>query len=233
MKKLIRAILSALGLGGIKKAVLAFLFALGLGTLLFIGLLVYLYVTFLGYDAQHFATIEQPIAFNHQTHAITNQISCEFCHTQARRSNSAGTPSVQTCVGCHIGIKGTTPEQQKQIAKILDYWKKNQPIPWKKIHDLPDFVHFSHQAHVKIGFDCTTCHGDVANAAMPVPQVLNKEVPLTMGWCMTCHRTDWPVDKNGKIALPKRAALGMAEIAPANHPVAVKNGPIDCLVCHK
>ena len=79
------------------------------------------------YSAEYYADIEQPIDFNHKTH-IDNGMACESCHTQARRSINSGTPSVMTCIGCHISIKGTTPAQQSEIAKINEYWKKGEPI---------------------------------------------------------------------------------------------------------
>ncbi len=185
------------------------------------------------YSSEYFSEIEQPIAFSHSTHVELNKMTCENCHTMARRSKNAGTPSVSTCIGCHISIKGTTEAQKTEIAKIDMYWKEQKPIPWKKIHDVPDFVYFSHKAHSNVGFDCTNCHGDVGKTIMPVPHAFNAEVPLTMGWCVTCHRTDWPVDSNNKIAQPIRKTRGGEIIADANPIVGHLNGPQDCTTCHQ
>lgn len=185
------------------------------------------------YSNDYYKNIDQPIAFNHKVHVTDNQISCESCHSQARISDSAGVPSVNSCIGCHVSVKGTTEEQQKQIAKISNYWNANQSIPWNKIHDLPDFVRFSHKVHLNAGFDCTSCHGDVSKEIMPIPQYYKGEIPLSMGWCVTCHRTDWPVDAAGKISLPVRSTRGGNIIADPHPAVANKNGPMDCLVCHK
>ena len=36
----------------------------------------------------------QPIDFSHRVHAGDNEIPCQYCHVDARRSASAGVPSV-------------------------------------------------------------------------------------------------------------------------------------------
>lgn len=81
---------------------------------------------------------EQPIHFSHKIHAGENEIHCQYCHLYARRSIVAGVPSVQTCMNCHKLIRKEKPE----IQKLLEYWEKKEPIPWVKVYDLPDFVHF-------------------------------------------------------------------------------------------
>ena len=120
----------------------------------------------------------QPIAFSHSRHVEQAGIDCRFCHTYARRGPVAGIPSVERCVGCHRGILTERPE----IVKVLDYWERQAPIPWIRVHDLPDYVRFSHKAHVRAGVDCAACHGDVArmDAAVQVES-------LSMGWCVDCH----------------------------------------------
>ena len=95
---------------------------------------------------------EQPIAFSHKVHAGENQIPCMYCHTQARRSISAGVPSVSKCVGCHNEVATDRP----QIRSLLNYYENEEPIPWIKVHDLPDFVHFTHKRHVQAGIECQT-----------------------------------------------------------------------------
>ena len=58
------------------------------------------------------------------------------------------------------------------------------PIEWKRIHNLPDHVYFNHSQHVTIGkLACQTCHGKIEN--MPV---VKQYAPLSMGWCINCHR---------------------------------------------
>lgn len=129
-------------------------------------------------DAGETAAGGQPIAFSHARHVEQADIDCRFCHTYAGRGPVAGIPSVERCAGCHRGILTERPE----IVKVLDYWERQAPIPWLRVHDLPDYVRFSHKAHVRVGVDCAECHGDVArmDAAVQVES-------LSMGWCVDCH----------------------------------------------
>ena len=100
---------------------------------------------------------EQPINFSHKIHAGEFEIPCMYCHIQARRSMSAGVPSVNKCVNCHQTIATERP----QIRVLMEYWDNQEPIPWIKVHDLPDFVHFPHKRHVAAGVACQTCHGPI------------------------------------------------------------------------
>ncbi len=124
---------------------------------------------------------EQPIAFSHRVHAGEYEIPCMYCHTQARRSISAGVPSVSKCVGCHNEVATEKP----QIRKLMNYWRNQEPIPWIKVHDLPDFVHFTHKRHVLAGIKCQTCHGPVET--MDTIR-LTSVAPMEMGLCLNCHK---------------------------------------------
>jgi len=121
---------------------------------------------------------EQPLPFNHKLHAGDKQIPCEYCHSSARRSISAGVPSVNTCMGCH---KVVVPDRDP-IKFIADKYEKNEPIEWTKVHDLPDHVRFTHKRHVLAGVDCAVCHGDVKTM-----DVAEQVAPLQMSWCIDCH----------------------------------------------
>ena len=120
----------------------------------------------------------QPIDFSHAHHVTEIGIDCQFCHAYARRGPVAGIPSVQRCAGCHRVVLSEQPE----ILKALEYWENEEPIPWVRVHDLPDYVRFTHKAHVRAGVTCDTCHGDVAEMEAAV-QVES----LSMGWCVSCH----------------------------------------------
>jgi Cytochrome c7 and related cytochrome c len=60
---------------------------------------------------------------------------------------------------------------------------ENKPLAWTRVHDLPDFVYFNHSIHVQKGVGCVSCHGRVDK--MPLAW---KEEPMTMEWCLECHR---------------------------------------------
>ena len=126
---------------------------------------------------------EQPIHFSHITHVQKNKMECQFCHWSVDKASFAAIPEVQTCMGCHQLIGGTTPEQQAEIKKIGEYFSKGQPIPWVKVHVMPNHVHFNHKRHVKAGVTCQECHGQVPNM-----DVVERVSSMKMGWCISCHR---------------------------------------------
>ncbi len=141
----------------------------------------------------------QPIFFSHLIHAGSFQIACQYCHADARRSEYAGLPSVERCLGCHkiIGA-GDNPE----IGKIQQYAQRVQSIPWVRVFKLPEFTYFAHKPHVRAGLACQRCHGPIermrvvgaeTGQALPndLKNLLGLRPPgrtLTMGWCVECHR---------------------------------------------
>jgi mono/diheme cytochrome c family protein len=181
---------------------------------------------------------DQPIAFSHKIHAGDNAINCQYCHSGVERSKTAGIPSVNVCMNCHKGIStGKLEGGTAEIAKIYaaagwdpdkgEYNKPQRPIKWIKVHNLQDFVFFSHQQHVKVGKqDCAACHGEVKEMTT-VKQVQ----PLTMGWCIDCHRkTEVPGMKDNPYyeSLHKKLAEKYK-----GQPITVdKMGGIDCVRCH-
>ena len=123
----------------------------------------------------------QPISFSHRVHVTDKHLSCVFCHNGVLDTPHAGVPPVQTCMLCHERIIITHPE----IVKLRGYWDRKEPVPWARVNDVPDYVFFNHQVHIRKGFDCGKCHGDVAGmdrVAMPWD--------LNMGLCVQCHRDE-------------------------------------------
>ncbi len=139
--------------------------------------------------AQVLAAPEQPIAYSHRAH-VEAGVQCLFCHTSAMRSDIAGIPSVQKCMGCHAVIATDKPA----IQELTDYWERGEPVRWVRVSPQPDFVYFSHQRHLSAALNCETCHGDVGQmeAARPV-------VKMDMGWCLDCHLKQ-PEDKAARLA---------------------------------
>src|SRR5690606_9460674 len=131
---------------------------------------------------------EQPIRFSHRLHAGEMGIDCLYCHSGADKSRHAGIPAASTCMNCHkfvtaplgavreederAAAEGRSPRRvvSPEIRKIYDALgldeqlardqsRPQKPIEWVQVHNLPDFVFFSHSAHVNAGVECQTCHG--------------------------------------------------------------------------
>lgn len=145
-----------------------------LGVLLLALILVIIFVT-----SSTQAAPEQPIAFDHSK-MVQAGISCEFCHSGVTKSPVAGIPSVAKCIGCHKTNEKNSPD----VKKLQDYWQRQAPVQWVRINQLPDFVYFSHQAHVVNGkLNCERCHGDVGNMTVTRPVL-----KMNMGFCLSCHQ---------------------------------------------
>lgn len=136
----------------------------------------------------------QPIPFSHAHHAGLFEIQCQYCHSGTDRSQAAGVPSVELCMDCHSQF---APEydQLEGIRILKQHWEEQRPIEWVQIHRLPEHVQFQHQAHVRAGFECQTCHGPVQEMEklylVPDTQLGPVGMParkLEMGWCINCHR---------------------------------------------
>ena len=121
----------------------------------------------------------QPVAFSHKAHAGDQAIPCLYCHRYAQKSPVAGIPALSDCRACHQFIAPEAPE----VKKLMGYWDKKEPIPWVRVHRVPDHVYFPHMMHLRAGLECGTCHGEVA--AM---ERLSRVASLKMGWCLECHR---------------------------------------------
>lgn len=121
----------------------------------------------------------QPIAFSHKLHAGGYEISCEYCHSYARRAAVAGIPSVERCIGCHKITAADKPE----VQKLQGHWNRKEPIQWAKVTSMPDFVYFEHWPHVRADIKCQTCHGPVETM-----EEVKQVNALTMRECLTCHR---------------------------------------------
>lgn len=189
----------------------------------------------------------QPIHYSHKIHAGDNQIECKYCHSSARVSKHSGIPSLNVCMNCHMNIaeyngeedleKGYTKEfytnEIKKLYKAVgwdeatqSYSGETEPVKWVRIHNLPDFVYFNHAQHVSVaGIDCQKCHGPVEEM-----EILYQHSPLTMGWCINCHReTNVNVKDNGyytKIHEELSKKYGVEKLT------AAQMGGLECGKCH-
>ena len=115
--------------------------------------------------------------------------------------------------------KSLTNEQKKKIQG---------PIEWVRIHNLPDHVYFNHSQHVTVGkLECQTCHGKVEEM-----DVMKQMSPLSMGWCINCHRqTEVKFKDNAYYANYTRYHEEMA--AGKRDKVTVADiGGLECQKCH-
>jgi len=122
---------------------------------------------------------KQPIPFSHKLHAGTNKIPCLYCHSNAERSRYATVPALGVCMNCHTVVRTDRPA----IQTLTQFYQANKPVPWVRVHRVPDYVYFSHQWHIARGIACQTCHGQVQNM-----DVIRQSTTLKMGMCIGCHR---------------------------------------------
>jgi hypothetical protein len=127
--------------------------------------------------------VTQPVQFDHRHHVVDDAIDCRYCHSTADRGPSAGIPSTELCLNCHNQVWN----KSLLLDKVRESYFTGKPIPWIRVHKVPDFVYFNHSIHVNKGVGCVTCHGRVDQ--MPS---IEQVAPLTMSWCLACHRDPAP-----------------------------------------
>ena len=127
--------------------------------------------------------VEQPVQFSHEHHVGGLGIDCRYCHVAAERARYAGVPPTHTCMSCHSQLWTNAAI----LAPVRQSLATGVPLHWRRVHVLPDYVFFDHSVHVTNGIGCSTCHG----AIQTMPQV-RQVAPLTMAWCLDCHRDPTP-----------------------------------------
>ncbi|HEX9564344.1 MAG TPA: cytochrome c3 family protein [Gemmatimonadaceae bacterium] len=174
----------------------------------------------------------QPVDFPHPRHVQQLGMNCLYCHYAANKSPDPGLPAVGTCMGCHniipptrSEIEGFAPRNAAAIAQLLLFAPQGtpaewQPIPWVRIHKLPEYVHFPHMRHVNAGVTCQTCHGPVQEM-----QRVYQYASLNMGWCVNCHVKGYKLADGLLAAGDTAGAQAAANVEP-------KKARYDCAVCH-
>ena len=188
----------------------------------------------------------QPIEFSHKIHAGDNKIDCQYCHSSAKHSKTSGIPSANVCMNCHMNISEVAEDTKiglhgkevldKEIQKLYDavgwdadklkYTGETKPIEWVRVHNLPSFVYYNHSQHVTVaGIKCQKCHGPVEEM-----DELYQFAPLTMDWCITCHKeTEVDMTENGyykKIHEQLAKKFGIEKVTEA------QMGGMECGKCH-
>ena len=169
---------------------------------------------------------EQPIPFSHTLHAGELGMDCRYCHNTVEEASMAAIPPTSTCMNCHERVRTDSP----LLQPLRDSAASGEAIEWVRVHDLPEYSYFNHSAHLSAGVGCVECHGRVDQM-----DVVRQEEPLSMSWCLECHRDpaprlrpqefladmDWEPQEN-------RELLGNRLILENNiHPRE------DCSTCHR
>jgi menaquinone reductase, multiheme cytochrome c subunit len=169
---------------------------------------------------------KQPVPYSHKLHAGNLGMDCLYCHNTVDKSSYAAVPATQTCMNCHSKVKA----QDMVLAPVRESWEQDKPIPWIKIHRLPDYVYFNHSAHVNSGVSCVSCHGRV-DQMVEVKQVET----LAMSWCLDCHRNPAARLRPAELVtkLDWKPERDPAEIGKEIIAQKKINPPVNCSGCHR
>ena len=168
----------------------------------------------------------QPVPFEHSLHAGQLGIDCRYCHAGVEKSGTSSLPAAQTCMNCHLTVK----KDSEVLAPIRDSLRTGRPMRWIRVHKLPDYVYFTHRAHVTAGVGCVSCHGRIDEM-----ERVTKMKPLSMSWCLECHRNPGPnrrpvSEVTNMRWTPPRDAGTLAALLDGERHV---NPPTDCSGCHR
>jgi hypothetical protein len=191
-----------------RKSVLDYILRIYLPVTLLIVVATYTVTYFVSRDERYSVGYApaQPINYSHELHAGQMGMDCQYCHTGASKGRHAMVPPVSTCMNCHKIARTDSPE----IQKLTKFYQEDKPVPWKRVHKLPEHVYFNHSVHVNKGFACQECHGQIQNM-----KVVAQVRPFMMSNCLECHRT-------AQQKFPHLVNL-----------TGLKKGPENCTACHR
>ena len=121
----------------------------------------------------------QPIPYSHKTHLALG-LQCQLCHTNPDPGILMTFPATSTCMTCHAPDVKDKPA----IAKLAEFAKSGQPIPWVRVYQVTPGVTWTHRKHLQADMQCIMCHGDVSqlDAMAQITSV------TSMGSCIGCHQ---------------------------------------------
>ena len=169
---------------------------------------------------------EQPVPYSHALHVGELGLDCRYCHVSVETAAKANIPPTATCMNCHKTVRTESPK----LELVRRSAQTGEAIPWVKVHDLPDFVYFNHAGHIQSGVACVSCHGRIDRM-----EVVAQAKPLTMGWCLECHRNPDP-------NLRPREFVTSMDWLPEGDPVVLGrrlraergiDPSTDCTTCHR
>jgi cytochrome c7-like protein len=170
----------------------------------------------------------QPIPFSHKHHAGDDAIDCRYCHAAVEKAAFAGMPSTRVCLTCHSQLFRDAPV----LAPLHKSAQTGSPIAWTRVYKLPGFVYFDHSVHVNHGVGCIECHGRVDE--MPITR---RETPLTMEWCLDCHRNPEPRlrPREHVFAMVETRSVRASDTPDLMRAYRIESTRrlIDCSTCHR
>ena len=166
---------------------------------------------------------DQPVPYSHALHAGELGLDCRYCHSTVERAAKAAVPPSATCMNCHSTVR----KESELLQPIRAAFAENTPVHWTRVHDLPDYVYFNHEAHVNAAIGCESCHGRIDQMVK-----VYQAKPLTMEWCLGCHRNPAPFLRN-----PENVTkMGYQPQPGEGDDVKKKNAvnpPTNCSTCHR
>ena len=180
---------------------------------------------------------KQPVAFSHTIHAGELGIDCRYCHSHVEKSWFSNVPATGTCINCHGPNNGGILKDDPRLALVRQSAETGEPIPWKQVHKVPDYVYFNHSVHVNRGISCVECHGEVQK----MDEVWHAK-PLSMAFCLDCHRDpesrvrpleeitnlEWSWSDDPNVAATKQKAFGKDFVEHAKI-----HASQNCSACHR
>jgi hypothetical protein len=176
---------------------------------------------------------QQPVPYSHKLHAGEMGIDCRYCHNTVEVAAAANVPPTATCMNCHEGLVAATNPggpYHARVEPLRESAATGEPVEWIRVHMLPDYAYFNHSAHIAAGVGCVSCHGRIDQMV-----VVEQYEPLSMGWCLDCHRdpkpnlrpvaevTNMAWDKETANYDPDRDAQRTRKVNPPTH----------CSGCHR
>ena len=174
----------------------------------------------------------QPMRFSHKLHVGGLGMQCLHCHNHVGDSPHANIPSTQTCLNCHGTKFGNVAGQSAALAPLRAAGESGHALEWARVHKVPDYAYFNHAVHVRRGVSCVSCHGRIDQM-----EEVRHEKPLSMSWCLDCHRNpapnlrpadkvfdlDWEFGSDEEQEQFARKLIQTAGIQP----------PLNCSGCHR
>ena len=180
----------------------------------------------------------QPIPYSHKLHAGALGMDCRYCHRMVEEGPHATIPDAATCYGCHEHVKRDSAalEPLRAVCKDKPMKADGKPIEWVKVHLLPQYAYFNHAVHTRANVGCASCHGRVDEM-----EIVRQVEPLSMGWCIECHRDPTSHIRPDGVAptkmdwVPDAASIAAAKLRlePSGDQMPALNPPTYCSACHR